>query len=234
MSNSSDYTPKSHKGDNVVPVVNSATLNLQHYIPVLVPVRNPNAPPAEPQKDIAIAFTCIQDDSEAAQELACKIMGRMSGTPCNPWVADETGRVFPRKLVEKMKAMPDDKQELTRHTMSIVREDPLRVRFATTHPVTGEITWHERDIDASSPEAQAMLRSHANVSFSIRANPPGYDKLTNGRLHIPRYPLHQTLTSYCRQIWMDQHPVADQADIRYGKSEDLRKLAAMARNIAKA
>lgn len=234
MSNSSDYTPKSHKGDNVVPVVNSATLNLQHYIPVLIPVRNPNAPPAELQKDITITFTCIQDDSEAAQQLACKIMGRMSGTPCNPWVADETGRVFPRKLVEKMKVMPNDNQKELRHTMSIVNENPLRVRFATAHPVTGEITWHEQDIDTSSLEAQALLAAHNNVSVSIRANPPGYDKLTNGRFHIPRYPLHQTLTSYCRQIWMDQHPVADQADIRYGKSSDLRKLAAMARNIAKA
>lgn len=234
MSNSSDYTPRPHKGDNVVPVVNSATLNLQHCIPVLVPVRNPNASPPEPEKDIAIVFTSIQDDSEAAQVLACKIMGRMSGTPCNPWVADETGRVFPRKLVEEMKVMPNDNQKELRHTMSIFNENPLRVRFATAHPVTGEITWHEQVLDASSPEAQVMFAAHNNVSVSIRANPPGYDKLTNGRFHIPRYPLYKTLTSYCRQIWMDAHPVADQAAIRYGDSDDLRKLAAMARNIAEA
>lgn len=208
--------------------------DLTKYIPVLIPIRDPNAPSPEPQRDVTIEFTAIRHEGEAARELACKIMGRMSGTPCNPWVADETGRVFPRKLVEKMKVMPNDNQKELRHTMSIVNENPLRVRFATAHPVTGEITWHEQDIDTSSLEAQALLASHNNVSFSIRANPPGYDKLTNGRFHIPRYPLYKTLTSYCRQIWMDAHPVADQAAIRYGDSDDLRKLADMARNIAEA
>jgi hypothetical protein len=133
-----------------------------------------------------------------------------------------------------MKAMPNDNQKELRHTMSIVNENPLRVRFAIDHPVTGETTWHEQEIDTSSPEAQAILAAHNNVAFSIRANHPGYDKLTKGRFHIPRYPLHSTLTSYCRQVWMDAHPVADQAAIRYGDSDDLRKLAAMARNIAEA
>lgn len=208
--------------------------DLTKYIPVLIPIRDPNASPPEPQRDATIEFTAIHHEGEAARELACKTMGRMSGTPCNPWVADETGRVFPRKLVEKMKVMPNDNQKELRHTMSILNDNPLRVRFAIDHPATGETTWHEQVLDASSPEAQALFAAHDNTSFSIRANPPGYDKLTNGRFHIPRYPLYKTLTSYCRQIWMDAHPVADQADIRYGKSEDLRKLAAMARNIAEA
>lgn len=123
--------------------------------------------------------------------------------------------------------------------------DKIKFNVVGIDPATGKMVEGEVEMDVDDPRAKFITASNDNIRFSIRkelVNPldvkidvsrmmQEIERLTAagvGRDLVPT-----SVYTPPGRDWRDYLPIADQSAIRFGSNDDLRKLAEMARSIAR-